>query len=194
MRKTVMVLAAFGTVVALAGTASVQAQDLLTAATAPALASSRRVVADLWLRQISNEQNLDGDRTTYYVAVYRKEGARGEEHLLIGPRPVGELRLVDNKAVSPNIADRLIRASFKGDTRYVVRITHGDGNASLLGRPAAEFGLDAGNHVVAFVPEAMQCPATPERQPGIDLKDPAHTRLWITVEQPGLSAPQIRTC
>lgn len=153
-----------------------------------------RVVADLWLRQISNDQNLDGDHTTYYASVYRKQGPQGEEHLIVGPRPVGEWRTVDGKAVGQTVADRLIQANFRGDARYVIRLTHGDGNALLPENPGIEFALDAGNHVVALVPQAMQCSATPDRQPGISLNPAAHTWLWITVEQPGLPQPEIATC
>jgi len=193
MRKTATVLTALGTVAVLAAVAPAQAQTLLAAA-GPAQTQNRRVVADLWLRQISNDQNLDGDHTTYYVAVYRKLGPQGEEHRIVGPRPVGEWHLVNNQGVGPNIADRLIQARFGGDMRYVIRITHGDGNATLPDNPAVEFALDAGNHVIAIVPEAMHCSGTPDRQPGISLKAPAHTWLWITVETSGLSQPQIGTC
>jgi len=197
MRKTATLaargLVALGIVGALAAAAPAQAQKLL-APVDPAQAQTRHVVADLWLRQISNDQNLDGDHTTYYVTVYRKQGPQGEEHRIVGPRPVGEWRLVNDTGVGPIIADRLVQAHLRGDTRYVIRITHGDGNAPLPDNPAIEFALDAGNHVIAIVPEALQCSGTPDRQPGIDLKTPDHTRLWITVERPGLSEPLTGTC
>lgn len=152
------------------------------------------VVADLWLRRIANDQNLDGDHTTYYVTVYRKQGPQGEEHRVVGPRPVGEWQFVNNKSVGPNISDRLVQAVFKGDTQYIVRITHGDGTTALPNDPDIDFALDAGDHVIAMVPEAMQCAATRDGQPGISLTGPAHTRLWITVERPGLLQPEVATC
>ncbi len=193
MRKTAVVLASLGIVAVLAAAAPAQAQNLLAMA-APTQTQKQRVVADLWLRQISNDQNLDGDHTTYYVSIYRKQGPQGEKHLIVGPRPVGEWRVVNGKAVGPSVADRLIQANFRGDARYVIRLTHGDGNTPLPDNPDVEFALDAGNHVIAVVPQAMQCPATPDRQPGIYLKSAAHTWLWITVEQPGLTQPEIATC
>ena len=153
MRKTATALAALGIAAVLAPAVPAQAQKLITLR-APQ-AQNRHVVADLWLRQISNDQNLDGDHTTYYVAVYRKLGPQGEEHRIVGPRPVGEWHLVNNQGVGPNIADRLIQARFGGDIRYVIRITHGDGNATLPDNPAVEFALDAGNHVIAIVPESL---------------------------------------
>lgn len=188
MRKTAM-LAALGVTAMLAAAAPAQAQKLIVLP----VPHSNRVVADLWLRQISNDQNLDGDHTTYYVTIYRKRGPQGEEHRIVGPRLVGEWRVVDGKGVGPDIADRLIQAHFRGDARYVIRITHADGTAPLPDNPAVEYALDAGNHIVAIVPEAMQCSA-PDRQPGINLKTPEHTRLWITVETPGLKTPEIATC
>jgi hypothetical protein len=181
MRKTAAVLAALGIVA-------------VFAAAVPAPAQNRRVTVDLWLRQISNDQNLDGDHTSYYVAIYRKQGPQGEEHRIVGPRLVGEWRVVNNKGVGPNVADRLIRASFFGNTRYVIRITHGDGRDLLPGNPVVEYALDAGNHVIAIGPEPMYCSTTPDRQPGIYLKEPAHTWLWITVEVPGLSQPEKDIC
>ena len=193
MRKTATVLTTLGIVAMLGAAAPARAVDLLAMATA-SQTQPRRVVADLWLRQLSNDQNLDGDRTTYYVSVYWKVGAKGEEHLIVGPRPVGEWRVVGDRAVGPNIAQRLIQARFSGDRRYVIRITHGDGRAALPNHPAVEFALDAGNHVIALVPEAMRCAATPERQPGIYLQEPAHTWLWITAEAPGLRQPEISVC
>ena len=193
MRKTATVLTALGIVAVFVAAAPAQAQNLLAAA-GSAQTRNGRVVTDLWLRQISNDQNLDGDHTTYYVSVYWKFGPRGEEHRIVGPRLISEWRLVNNEGVGPNIADRLIRAHFWGDIRYVIRLTHGDGNATLPDNPAVEFALDAGNHVIAIVPEAMRCSGAPDRQPGIYLKAPAHTWLWITVETAGLSQPQIGTC
>jgi hypothetical protein len=193
MRKTATVLTALGIVEMLAAAVPAPAQTLLAPADA-AQTANPCVVADLWLRQVANDQNLDGDHTTYYVSVYWKLGPQAEEHHIVGPRPIGEWRVVNNKSVGPSIADRLIQARFSGDIRYVIRITHGDGNARLPDNPAVEFALDAGNHVIALVPEAMQCSATPDRQPGISLTGPAHTWLWITVEEAGLSQPQIATC
>ena len=192
MRKTAAFLATLGIVATLAAAVPAHAQTLLPMAAA-AQTQSPRVVADLWLRQISSDQNLDGDHTTYYVSIYRKQGPQGEKHLIVGPRPVGDWHVVDDKAVGPSIADRMIQANFRGDTRYVIRLTHGDGSAALPGDPEIEFALDAGNHVVAFVPLAMQCTATPDRQPGIYLSA-ARTWLWITVEQPGLTQPAILPC
>ena len=192
MRKIAAVLASLGIVASLAAPAPAPAQTRLPMAVA-GQTQTPRVVAGLWLRQISSEQNLDGDHTTYYVSIYRKQGPNGEKHLIVGPRPVGDWHVVDGKAVGPSIADRLIQANFRGDTRYVIRLTHGDGSAALPGDPEIEFALDAGNHVVAFVPEATQCAATPDRQPGIYLSA-AHTWLWITVEQPGLTQPEIVPC
>jgi hypothetical protein len=192
MNKTATALTAL-VIAAVLAAAPAQAQNLLVVA-GPMQTQNRGVVADLWLRQISNDQNLDGDHTTYYVTIYRKLGPRGEEHRIVGPRLVGEWRLVKSKGVGPNIADRLVRARFRGDIRYVVRVTHGDGNTALPDNPAVEFALDAGNHVIAIVPEAMQCSGTSERQPGISLKESSHTWLWITVETPGLSQPRIATC
>ena len=189
MRNTAIILGALGVTAVFAAAAPAQAQHMITIP-AP---HTNRVVADLWLRQIANDQNLDGDHTTYYVTVYRKRGPQGEEHRIVGPRLVGEWHVVDGKTAGPEIADRLIQARFKGDARYVIRITHGDGTSPLPGNPAVEYALDAGNHVVAMVPEAMQCSA-PDRQPGIDLKEPSHTRLWITVETPGLKAPETAIC
>jgi hypothetical protein len=190
MRNTTMGLAALGIAAALAAASSAQAQRLITLP----VPHNNRVVADLWLRQISNDQNLDGDHTTYYVTIYRKHGPQGEEHRIVGPRLVGEWRVVDGKGVGPDIADRLIQARFRGDARYVIRITHGDGTVPLPNDLGIEYGLDAGNHIVAIVPEAMQCSDTAERQAGIYLKEPSHTWLWITVESPGLKAPEIATC
>ena len=189
MRKTAT-LAALGVVAALAAAAPAQAQKLIVLP----VPHNNRVVADLWLRQIATDQNLDGDHTTYYVSVYRKQGPQGEEHRILGPRLIGEWHLVNDTAVGPNIADRLVQAHFRGDARYVIRITHGNGTAALPGNPSVEYALDAGNHVVAIVPEAMQCSGAPDRQRGIDLKTPDHTRLWITVEEPGLAQPLTGIC
>src|SRR5689334_22006445 len=130
MRKTATALAALGMVAMLAAAAPAIAQNLMpVAVSAQTETGARRTVADLWLRQISNDKNLDGDRTTYYLSVYRKQGPQGEEHRIVGPRPVGEWHLSGEWATGPSIADRLIRADFRGDTRYVVRLTHGDGSA-----------------------------------------------------------------
>jgi hypothetical protein len=190
MRKTTVGLAALAIAAALAAASSAQAQRLITLP----VPYNNRVVADLWLRQMSNDQNLDGDHTTYWVTIYRKRGPQGEEHRIVGPRPVGEWRVGDGKGVGTDIADRLIQAHFRGDARYVIRITHGDGTVPLPNDPGIEYGLDAGNHIVAIVPEAMQCSDTAERQAGIYLKEPSHTWLWITVESPGLKTPEIATC
>ena len=190
MRKTATVLAALGIAAVLAPAAPAQAQKLITIP----VPHNNRVVADLWLRQITNDQNLDGDHTTYYVTIYRKQGPQGEEHRIVGPRLVGEWRVADGKGIGPDIADRLIQARFRGDARYVIRLTHGDGTAPLPNDPGIEYALDAGNHIVAMVPEAMQCSDTAERQAGIYLKEPSHTWVWITVETPGLTAPEIATC
>jgi hypothetical protein len=84
MRQTTMGLAALGMTAVFAAAAPARAQHLITLP----VPHNNRIVADLWLRRISNDQNLDGDRTTYWVTIYRKHGPYGEEHRIVGPRLV----------------------------------------------------------------------------------------------------------